>query len=373
MHSTLAKDMKGTMEPMSSIMIKDKANRKKTSVEQNLLTLPLPMLTFLLAGVACALVWRLDLGNQLSRYLFTSLFLVISLGGLLVGLRFGYGIQNFVPIQRMLPLFVGPLIYLSFVSLTIERQYAYRKILIHISLAFVLALAPLLAINFLGGYDLVIALSYLTYGVAVLLLWTKGPDHLTHTRLELTETLRNWMLIGASIQLILLLLDSAIAISFAWQREDSAIALVSIGAIISITFLIVVIIAISNGLKARATTIKTQMNTDPDCNKLQDEADRLLQKTKLYLDTDLTVDRLAKRLHVPARALSEAVNKTKGINVSQYVNGYRLTHAIELLEQSNLSVAKVMEQSGFLTRSNFYREFQRVYGCSPAQYRQDKK
>lgn len=340
-------------------------------MEQSLLVLPLPILTFLLAGVACALVWRIDLGNQLSRYLFTSLFLVISLGGLLVGLRFGYGVQKFVPIQRMLPVLVGPLIYLSFISLTVDRGSAYRKILIHLSLAIILAIAPLLMNNFLGGYDLVIALSYLMYSIAVLLLWRKGSNYLTHTRLELTETLRGWMLIGAGIQLIMLFLDGAIALSFAWQRQDNAIALVSIGAVISIIFLIVIIVATSNGPKRRVIATKNNLAADPDSIETEHEADKLLQETKLYLDTDLTVDRLAKRLHIPARALSEAVNQTKGMNVSQYVNGFRLNHAVEHLEQSNLSIAKIMEQSGFLTRSNFYREFQRVYGCSPAQYRQN--
>jgi len=94
-----------------------------------------------------------------------------------------------------------------------------------------------------------------------------------------------------------------------------------------------------------------------------------LKESKLYLDTNLTLERLAKRLHVPARALSEAVNQTQNMNVSQYVNGFRLRHAAMLLQTSKLNVTQVMEQSGFLTRSNFYREFERVYALSPIEYR----
>ena len=98
----------------------------------------------------------------------------------------------------------------------------------------------------------------------------------------------------------------------------------------------------------------------------------MLEKSQLYLDPDLSVQRLARRLHLPVRTLSSAINQSEGINVSQWVNGFRLAHAAQLLETTKAPVSDVMTQSGFLTRSNFYREFQRVYGQSPASYRQDR-
>jgi AraC-like DNA-binding protein len=89
----------------------------------------------------------------------------------------------------------------------------------------------------------------------------------------------------------------------------------------------------------------------------------------LFLEADLTVQRLARRLHLPARSLSAAINRTQGSNMSQYVNTFRLAHAARLLVESKDSVTRIAEQSGFMTRSNFYREFQRVYGQSPKEYR----
>lgn len=112
---------------------------------------------------------------------------------------------------------------------------------------------------------------------------------------------------------------------------------------------------------------------DADGAALEARARQVLMETKLFLDTDLTVDRLAKRLVVPSRALSLAINQTKGMNVSQYVNDFRLDHAAALLADGQGSVAEVMEQSGFLTRSNFYREFQRRFGKTPAAYRDAAK
>ncbi|WP_293451879.1 helix-turn-helix transcriptional regulator, partial [Planktotalea sp.] len=103
--------------------------------------------------------------------------------------------------------------------------------------------------------------------------------------------------------------------------------------------------------------------------RLEQDARALLISTQLYLEPDLSVQRLSRRLHVTVRALSVAINRTQDMNVSQYVNYFRMEHAADLLLGTDQSVAKVMAQSGFLTRSSFYREFQRVYGCSPAAYR----
>ena len=71
-----------------------------------------------------------------------------------------------------------------------------------------------------------------------------------------------------------------------------------------------------------------------------------------------------------ARNLSAAINQSKGMNVSQYVNGFRLAHAATSLRETQLSVTEIAALSGFLSRSNFYREFQRSYGQSPVTYRQ---
>lgn len=57
------------------------------------------------------------------------------------------------------------------------------------------------------------------------------------------------------------------------------------------------------------------------------------------------------------------------MNVSQFVNQVRLAEAARLLMSTDETVAKIMEQVGFLTRSNFYREFRKVYGEAPASFR----
>ncbi len=75
----------------------------------------------------------------------------------------------------------------------------------------------------------------------------------------------------------------------------------------------------------------------------------------------------ARRLGVPAKALSAAVNRVKGENISRVVNGWRVAHAGALLREG-ASVTEAMLASGFATKSNFNREFLRVTGRAPSDW-----
>ncbi len=86
-----------------------------------------------------------------------------------------------------------------------------------------------------------------------------------------------------------------------------------------------------------------------------------------YRDPELSLTRLARRLHVPIKQLFVAINIVKGENVSRYVNGFRIRNACTCLKKGN-SVTEAMLGSGFNTKSNFNREFARVMGQSPSAF-----
>ncbi|GAB5448522.1 helix-turn-helix transcriptional regulator [Gymnodinialimonas sp.] len=334
--------------------------------------LPLPILSFILSAAACVMVWRLEVGSALARALFTTVFALIAATTLLTGIRFGYGVEGFAPIQRIIPLFIGPLIYLGFLSYSRPPAQMRRPIALHLSFWAVIAVLPQVIPSVRVAYDAAIGASYLIAGVGLLLLWRRGADALALAPLHLTRGLRVWMLVAAAMLLVMLVFDAAIAVSFATGQRDDALTLISAGSVVTALGLLAAIISFSN---RRAPSSAPALPASPtgEAAELEQRTAALLSETQLFLDTDLTLDRLAKRLHVPARALSEAINQTQGINVSQYVNGFRLTHAAHLLETTELPVTQVTEQSGFLTRSNFYREFERVFAMSPTAYRRSKR
>lgn len=341
-------------------------------MEGSLFELPLPILSALLCAVIAVLAWRLDLGNDKSAMLFSALFALFTLEAILVAIRFGYGIDYFTGLQRILPLFVGPLIYLPFMALAVPEEQFSTLLLRHLGGVTIIILGLQTLPVRLGVGDMVIVGSYLFYAAALFWRWRQGPDRLIHARLDVADAVNRWMLWAAGLLMILLLLESAIAVSFAMHNGGQAAAIISYGTVVMILFLLAILFVLPRFLKVRPARSRSQSSPDADSARLEAAAFELLTTTMLFLDPELSVQRLAKRLHVPVRNLSLAINESKGVNVSQYVNGLRLSHAAELLRNCDDSVAMVMAQSGFLTRSNFYREFQRVYGQSPAAYRQSK-
>lgn len=82
---------------------------------------------------------------------------------------------------------------------------------------------------------------------------------------------------------------------------------------------------------------------------------------------DLTLAQLARRLRVPARRLSEAVNRATGESISRHVNGYRIRATCAALT-AGASVTTAMLDAGFATRSNFHRTFRRITGKAPGDW-----
>lgn len=334
-----------------------------------LVNFPLPMLTALLCGLLALLVGRLDLGTARAGALFSTLFGLCAVESLLVGLRFGYGIEALIPLQRALPLYLGPIMYLGFVALTVGKRDFARVVGIHLSAPLVAIALFWLLVDDLRHLDWLISASYLFYIGALFLLWRKGPDALILARIDVTRSLSGWMLRGIGLLVFILLLDSAIALDFAVNRGANASTLISYGTVPLIIAMLAVLITIPPLLARPPAPARPVPVSDAQDIGIEASVRALMEDSKLFLDPDLTVQRLAKRLHVPARSLSGAINRVRGLNVSQYVNEFRLAHAADLLVRSDESVAKIAEQSGFLTRSNFYREFQRVHTMSPSAYR----
>jgi AraC-like DNA-binding protein len=94
-----------------------------------------------------------------------------------------------------------------------------------------------------------------------------------------------------------------------------------------------------------------------------------MQEARPWLNPDLTLVALARKLGVPAKTLSTAVNLGHGENVARYVNRYRIEHACTLL-LAGQPVTTALYDSGFNTKSNFHREFLRLKQMTPTQWQQ---
>ena len=89
----------------------------------------------------------------------------------------------------------------------------------------------------------------------------------------------------------------------------------------------------------------------------------------IFTDPELNRCRLAQLLGTNEHYVSDAVSAcTNGGSITDFLNGYRLRHAVRLLSSTNDSIGLIAELSGFSRRS-FYRVFDEEYHTSPSEYR----
>lgn len=98
--------------------------------------------------------------------------------------------------------------------------------------------------------------------------------------------------------------------------------------------------------------------------------DAAMTERHLYRDPNLSLERLARKMLIPARQISAAINAHRAMNVSQYVNTFRILEACDRLRNSDQPVTTIIFDVGFQTKSNFNREFRRFVGMSPTEWRQ---
>nr|WP_245341720.1 MULTISPECIES: AraC family transcriptional regulator [unclassified Rhizobium] len=112
---------------------------------------------------------------------------------------------------------------------------------------------------------------------------------------------------------------------------------------------------------------------NPQDEGLVARATEALDRDGLYRDENLSLAKLARKAGVPARDLSVAINRATGLNISQFVNRRRIAEACLQLRETNRPATVIMFDVGFSTKSNFNREFRRITGMSPRQWRSGSK
>ncbi len=107
----------------------------------------------------------------------------------------------------------------------------------------------------------------------------------------------------------------------------------------------------------------------------QAELDRLLthMRTNMpFVDANLSLKKLARQMAMPARDLSELINDGLDQSFFEFVNGYRIDRAADILgdrTHADRSVLDVLYDVGFNSKSSFNTAFKRRTGQTPSDYR----
>ncbi len=88
-----------------------------------------------------------------------------------------------------------------------------------------------------------------------------------------------------------------------------------------------------------------------------------------FLDPDYSLQDLSDTAYINKTYVSRTINTVSGKNFRQFVNGYRVQYAMELLEDNpRLTVRELAEKSGFHSSVTFTMAFKLNIGETPGEY-----
>ena len=90
-------------------------------------------------------------------------------------------------------------------------------------------------------------------------------------------------------------------------------------------------------------------------------------------ERELTVDSLARSLHITPEYLTRKFTQKYGIAPKAYLIEKRIEYAKLLLEQGNATVSEVASSVGYADSLYFSRIFKKREGCSPSAYQKNAK
>ncbi|KJY89392.1 AraC family transcriptional regulator [Vibrio neptunius] len=235
-----------------------------------------------------------------------------------------------------------------------------------------------------GSVDILLILLYFTYGSLLLKSSFSTPERVRLSdvsRVEVAERVAGGLLLFSA------LVDAALSYDILWFNAQHSNLILSIGYLVLIPVIVaaVIVISVSTPVKDHQasppisspqqidTTVTSTGHLDKDqvqaVSNIMAKFDALMREQQVFTDPDLTLDRLSRKLGIQARKISSAVNQVHNQNISKVINTYRIEHAKMLLQQSDDTITDIFLSSGFHTKSNFNREFLRITGQTPSEFR----
>ncbi len=111
---------------------------------------------------------------------------------------------------------------------------------------------------------------------------------------------------------------------------------------------------------------------DKELQKCCDKVSHYMTTERPYLDSDITLPKLAAELNVSTHHLSQIINEVHGKNFFNFINEYRVNEVKRKIQDpafDNYSLLGIAFESGFNSKSAFNRVFKNITGKTPSEYR----
>lgn len=99
-----------------------------------------------------------------------------------------------------------------------------------------------------------------------------------------------------------------------------------------------------------------------------------MQKSRIYLDADLSLEGLATRMKMPKHHLTQLLNERVMKNFYTFINEYRIGEAVVRIKErpKDVNILSLAFDCGFNSRSSFNNYFKKITGNTPSAYRKQQ-
>lgn len=128
--------------------------------------------------------------------------------------------------------------------------------------------------------------------------------------------------------------------------------------------------------KIRAYTVTNKKSKPSNSTKNEHimALEKLLNEDKIYLDSGLTLESVAKKLNLSTSYLSRVLNAELETNFTEYLNSFRITEAQSYLQNPDFSkytIVAIGLEAGFNSKSAFFNVFKKVTGKTPLEFKKE--
>ncbi len=113
---------------------------------------------------------------------------------------------------------------------------------------------------------------------------------------------------------------------------------------------------------------------DDTTKKILEELNNFERK-KLFLQKDIDIKSLSKKINTNTKYLSKTINDHKNLNFNAYINELRIEHTIKILHEKpklrNYTITHLAKEVGFNNAEAFSRAFRNTTGKKPSIYIKD--